>query len=1088
MRHLKKPCQRFGERSLRMSHTEVCSTAVIGNTDSSNQVHPELREIAGYQLVERIGVGGFGEVWRAVGPGGFPKAVKILFGNLSGPQAETELKSLNRIRDLRHPFLLSIERVEVADGRAIVVTELADCSLDQRFRELANAGQRGVPRDELLRYLRDAADALDFMSEEHGLQHLDIKPENLLLQGAHAKVGDFGLTKAIGNGSHSQINGFTPLYAPPELFEGRPDRGSDQYSLAIVYQTMLTGTPPYNGRTPSQLMAQHLKSAPDLSSLLPSDRAVISRSLSKNPRTRFPSCRQFVDELLKRRPTKSLANQASSAAAVLEKSTSIAGTENITSNHSMLHGAASPLTPIQSQPEDLQYRPTLFVGVGGLGNQAIVALNQRIQHRFPNAKLPSIQYLCIDTDSENISVLKRRSSGNGRSISTVSAPLRTTQDYRKVSSEHLTWLGRRWLFNIPRSGRVEGMRPLGRLAYVDHVDDIRTELKSCLTTLVNSESLKLTSSETGLPLDTNSIDVCLVGSTSGGTSSGCIMDVAWLVRELASIGRMLPVRITSVLLHGTSNNRQSADMQDANTVSFLQELQHFSVTGAQQPGLTSRFSNSDISKPFDETTLVHFGDDLSERDFLLGVNQTAEYLELRTLTAARQEMNSWRNPERTHIPECCDTTLRSFGLARINADVWEVANSGTGPLASAALSHWTKSPADTQETADSPEWISLIDQLGISEDAILQAIPAVLDNGRTRRMDEYADIVWQRIVQGNAESLTEQITNIVRQDTATPSTERNSIAALIEEIRTELNSKVSIDLQLTENFLRKMLEKGMRPGHAALTISNLTRQTSEAIKTCETQQNDLQNAFHNLRESHSSSRPGQPGETGHSALRGLCRQYCLLFTGQAICQFQIGRLQTFRKALPQLHDTRFAPLRDRLNLLAVQVNGGVPSTAVIPTQMVEAFEAYLQTSGRFKLSSLLDRDATPADVAVLRSEANNFLLLSMSRNPECSDDNVIARRRESFPANARPKLQNVGGGQRVLAVIPSHQSADYWKSLLKSEFGACVSACSTETDGVSIVCETEGISIPAAIDVLTHMRPHVLELAGRLHSRQDVPW
>ena len=156
--------------------------------------------------------------------------------------------------------------------------------------------------------------------------------------------------------------------------------------------------------------------------------------------------------------------------------------------------------------------------------------------------------------------------------------------------------------------------------------------------------------------------------------------------------------------------------------------------------------------------------------------------------------------------------------------------------------------------------------------------------------------------------------------------------------------------------------------------------------------------------------------------------------------------------------------------------------------MVEAFEAYLQTSGRFKLSSLLDRDATPADVAVLRSEANNFLLLSMSRNPECSDDNVIARRRESFPANARPKLQNVGGGQRVLAVIPSHQSADYWKSLLKSEFGACVSACSTETDGVSIVCETEGISIPAAIDVLTHMRPHVLELAGRLHSRQDVPW
>ncbi len=1075
-----------------MSQTEVCSTAVMGDVDPSRAVPAELKDIAGYHLVERIGVGGFGEVWRAIGPGGFQKAVKILFGNLSGPQAETELKSLNRIRDLRHPFLLSIERVEVVDGRAIVVTELADRSLDQRFRELANSGQRGVPRDELLRYLRDAADALDFMSDEHGLQHLDIKPENLLLQGAHAKVGDFGLTKAIGGGRHSQINGFTPLYAPPELFEGRPDRGSDQYSLAIVYQTMLTGTPPFNGRTPSQLMAQHLKSAPDLSSLLPSDRAVISRALSKNPRTRFPSCRQFVDELIKRRPTKSLSSQSptssATAAVVVETSTSIIGTENITSNHSMLHGAASPLAPIQSQPEDLQYRPTLFVGVGGLGNQAIAALNQRMQHRFPNAKLPAIQYLCVDTDNESISGLKRRSFGIGRSIPTISAPLRTTQDYRKESSEHLTWLGRRWLFNIPRSGRVEGMRPLGRLAFVDHVDEIRTALKICLTTLVNSESLKLTTSETGFTFDTSSIDVCVVGSTSGGTSSGCIMDVAWLVRELASNGRMLPVRITSVLMHGTSNNRQSADMQDANTVSFLQELQHFSVTGAQQPGLTSRISNSDISKPFDETTLVHFGDDLSERDFSEGMNRTAEYLELRTLTAARREMNSWRNPARTHIQDSCDTTLRSFGLTTISAGTWEVAESGTGPLAAAALSLWAHAPADGEEAPLSPGWTALIDQLGLSEEAILQTIPAVLDFGRSRRMEEYANTVWQRIVQGNAQSLTDQITTIVRNDTSAPSTERNSIACLIEEIRTEQQSKVSRDLQLTETFLKQSLENGLRLWHATSAIADLARHVSQAIKICEKQQQDLQNAFQYLCESNPGGRTGLLNETGQSAVRGICRQYCMLFTGQAICQFLIGRLQTLRKALPQLHDTRFAPLRGRLNLLGLQVNGGVPNTAAIPPQMVKAFETYLQTSGHFRLSSLLYRDATPADIVTLRSEANNFLLLSMSSNGEFSDDDLAPRHRGAFPANARPKLQNVGGGQRVLAVVPIHQSQEDWKSMLKCEFGACVSACSTETDSISVICETEGFSIPAAIDVLTHMRPHVLELAGRLHSRQDVQW
>ena len=130
-----------------MSHTEVSSTAVIADGDSYSSTTSSVTQIAGYQMLERIGVGGFGEVWRAIGPGGFSKAVKILFGNLSGPQADTELKALNRIRDLRHPFLLSIERVEVVDGRVIVVTELADRSLDQRFRELVSSGQRGISRD-----------------------------------------------------------------------------------------------------------------------------------------------------------------------------------------------------------------------------------------------------------------------------------------------------------------------------------------------------------------------------------------------------------------------------------------------------------------------------------------------------------------------------------------------------------------------------------------------------------------------------------------------------------------------------------------------------------------------------------------------------------------------------------------------------------------------------------------------------------------------------------------------------------------------------------------------------------------------------
>lgn len=75
--------------------------------------------IAGYTLHERIGAGGFGEVWSATAPGGLQKAVKIVYGQVSGRQATSELKAMERIRDVRHPFILTLERIDVVDERLV---------------------------------------------------------------------------------------------------------------------------------------------------------------------------------------------------------------------------------------------------------------------------------------------------------------------------------------------------------------------------------------------------------------------------------------------------------------------------------------------------------------------------------------------------------------------------------------------------------------------------------------------------------------------------------------------------------------------------------------------------------------------------------------------------------------------------------------------------------------------------------------------------------------------------------------------------------------------------------------------------------
>src|SRR5437016_3000149 len=256
--------------------------------------------IPGYVLTERIGSGGYAEVWRAEAPGGINKAVKIVYGYYNDEFATQELKALERIKGVRHPFLLSLERFEVVNGRLAILTELADMSLDQRLDQCRAEGLPGIPRDELLRYVADAAEALDFLSQRHNLLHLDIKPENLLVLGDHIKVADFGLVKELASRTqNSLVSGMTPAYASPEMFDDDPSVQSDQYSLAIVYQEMLVGILPFPGRTAAQLAKQHMQAEPQLLSLPASDRPVIARALAKNPTDRFPTCRAFIDAILR---------------------------------------------------------------------------------------------------------------------------------------------------------------------------------------------------------------------------------------------------------------------------------------------------------------------------------------------------------------------------------------------------------------------------------------------------------------------------------------------------------------------------------------------------------------------------------------------------------------------------------------------------------------------------------------------------------------------------------------------------------------------------------------------------------------------
>lgn len=273
---------------------------------------PETEPIPGYRLLEPLGTGGFGEVWKCQAPGGLFKAIKFVGGNganslFDGPcKSSEELRAIDRIKDIRHPFLLSMERVEHVGDDLVIVMELADRSLNDVLAECQDQGRAGLDRTELLGYLTEAAEVLDLMNGEYGLQHLDIKPRNLFLVRGHVKVADFGLVQSLGDVSESaairgvkkmNLSAVTPLYAAPELFNGAVSRHCDQYSLAIVFQELLTGQLPFNGKNVRQLMLGHMTEKPAIDPLPPGDRPVIARALSKDPGQRFASCSEFVHSL-----------------------------------------------------------------------------------------------------------------------------------------------------------------------------------------------------------------------------------------------------------------------------------------------------------------------------------------------------------------------------------------------------------------------------------------------------------------------------------------------------------------------------------------------------------------------------------------------------------------------------------------------------------------------------------------------------------------------------------------------------------------------------------------------------------------------
>jgi hypothetical protein len=253
---------------------------------------------AGYSLLERIGTGAFGEVWRGEAPGGVHVAIKIILRSIDHAMAQQEWQSLELIKQLRHSFLMPVQAFWLHEQRLHIAMELADSNLRSRLAECRLQGLPGIPREELLGYFRETAEALDYLHAERIL-HRDIKPENILLLGGHVKVADFGLARLHPNesGLFSDSGLGTPAYMAPEVVRKKISKHSDQYSLAVAYTELRRGRLPFPGATVIDLLQAHLHGAPELDGLTASEQPVVLKALAKQHNQRYRSCREFVADL-----------------------------------------------------------------------------------------------------------------------------------------------------------------------------------------------------------------------------------------------------------------------------------------------------------------------------------------------------------------------------------------------------------------------------------------------------------------------------------------------------------------------------------------------------------------------------------------------------------------------------------------------------------------------------------------------------------------------------------------------------------------------------------------------------------------------
>ena len=276
------------------------------HTSSSRRSAPLPRSLGDYELLEEIARGGMGVVFRARQKSlDRIVALKLVIG---GPVASAA--ALQRFQaeaqtaaGLQHPNIVAIHEVGEHEGQAYFSMDYIE------GRDLAQVLRDGpLPPRQAAGYVKAIAEAIEY-AHQRGVLHRDLKPSNVLIDPFdRPRITDFGLAKRLSGDSELTVSGQvlgSPNFMAPEQAQGASDElgpWSDVYSIGALLYHLITGRPPFQAATLTEVLRQVVANAPAaprlLNASLPIDvETICLKCLEKEPGRRYPTAQALADEL-----------------------------------------------------------------------------------------------------------------------------------------------------------------------------------------------------------------------------------------------------------------------------------------------------------------------------------------------------------------------------------------------------------------------------------------------------------------------------------------------------------------------------------------------------------------------------------------------------------------------------------------------------------------------------------------------------------------------------------------------------------------------------------------------------------------------